>query len=212
MLGSWGCSLFSYLVLTLLSSELTMDRYHALSDVTMDRLLDSLEELLDRLGNAEYEVEYHVSHLIFSSATCSIQHSSRVEFWLSSLGTKEHMSLTSNHQTSRFGYPRRWGVDVFFSPTQFVLNEILAARNDMTISRRKMTGFTRVMGIRSASFSMQNSVTRWTPPWIYISRRYHNSFELLPIRNMIVSRCNKHWNTANVNTREKSMQNDSDTG
>ncbi|KAF8078377.1 hypothetical protein FPV67DRAFT_1557718 [Lyophyllum atratum] len=36
-----------------------MERYHALSDATMDTLLESLEALLDDLGNPNYEVEYH---------------------------------------------------------------------------------------------------------------------------------------------------------
>lgn len=37
-----------------------MDRYHELSDATMDALLESLEVFLDGLGNPAYEVEYHV--------------------------------------------------------------------------------------------------------------------------------------------------------
>lgn len=37
-----------------------MERYHALSDATMDNLLESLESLLDDLGNPTYELEYHV--------------------------------------------------------------------------------------------------------------------------------------------------------
>jgi frataxin len=37
-----------------------MERYHALSDATMDTLLESLESLLDDLGDAGYELEYHV--------------------------------------------------------------------------------------------------------------------------------------------------------
>jgi len=40
-------------------SELSTDRYHELSNVTMDNLLDSLESLLDEIGNSIYEVEYH---------------------------------------------------------------------------------------------------------------------------------------------------------
>jgi frataxin len=38
-----------------------MEQYHVLSDMTMDSLLDSLELLLDDMGNPAYEVEYHVS-------------------------------------------------------------------------------------------------------------------------------------------------------
>ena len=37
-----------------------MEHYHALSDATMDTLLESLESLLDDLGNPAYELEYHV--------------------------------------------------------------------------------------------------------------------------------------------------------
>ena len=41
-------------------SNLPVDRYHALSDATMDTLWESLEELLDVEGNPNYEVEYSV--------------------------------------------------------------------------------------------------------------------------------------------------------
>ena len=41
-------------------SELPIERYHALSDATMDTMLDNLENLLDDLGKSEYEVEYSV--------------------------------------------------------------------------------------------------------------------------------------------------------
>ncbi|KAL1715474.1 hypothetical protein EV715DRAFT_207417, partial [Schizophyllum commune] len=39
-------------------SELPIERYHALSDATMDTMLDNLENLLDDLGKSEFEVEY----------------------------------------------------------------------------------------------------------------------------------------------------------
>ena len=45
---------------SLIRSGLSMERYHLLSDATMDTLLEALENLLDGLGNARYEVEYHV--------------------------------------------------------------------------------------------------------------------------------------------------------
>lgn len=48
------------------SSNLTVDRYNALSDATMDSLLESLEVLLDDVSNPEYEVEYHVRFAIRS--------------------------------------------------------------------------------------------------------------------------------------------------
>ncbi|KAG2023783.1 hypothetical protein CC2G_001398 [Coprinopsis cinerea AmutBmut pab1-1] len=40
-------------------SHLTMEQYHALSDSTMDSLLENLEDLLDTVGNPDLEVEYH---------------------------------------------------------------------------------------------------------------------------------------------------------
>ncbi|TRM61438.1 hypothetical protein BD626DRAFT_570658 [Schizophyllum amplum] len=40
------------------ASELPVERYHEISDATMDTMLDNLEELLDGLGRREYEVEY----------------------------------------------------------------------------------------------------------------------------------------------------------
>ncbi|KAI5898661.1 Frataxin [Schizophyllum commune H4-8] len=39
-------------------SELPIERYHAISDATMDTMLDNLENLLDDLGKSEFEVEY----------------------------------------------------------------------------------------------------------------------------------------------------------
>ena len=42
------------------NSDLPAERYHALSDATMDTLWESLEELLDAEGNPNYEVEYSV--------------------------------------------------------------------------------------------------------------------------------------------------------
>lgn len=56
----------SYSLLTYpASSDLSTERYHALSDATMDSLLESLEELVDGLGSDSYEVEYHVRPSIF---------------------------------------------------------------------------------------------------------------------------------------------------
>jgi len=40
-------------------SHLTNDQYHALSDTTMDALLENLEVLVDNLGEPTFEVEYH---------------------------------------------------------------------------------------------------------------------------------------------------------
>lgn len=37
-----------------------MERYHALSEATMDSLLESLESLVDGIADSNYEVEYHV--------------------------------------------------------------------------------------------------------------------------------------------------------
>lgn len=42
-------------------SEISSDRYHQLSDATMDTMLESLEALLDEVSNPSYEVEYSVS-------------------------------------------------------------------------------------------------------------------------------------------------------
>ena len=56
-------------------SELPIERYHALSDATMDTMLDNLENLLDDLGKSEYEVEYSVrllaAHCYFVSCMIS---------------------------------------------------------------------------------------------------------------------------------------------
>ncbi|KAF9243795.1 hypothetical protein BU15DRAFT_42640 [Melanogaster broomeanus] len=40
-------------------SDLPMDRYHVLSDATMNTLLERLENLLDEVGSDEFEVDYH---------------------------------------------------------------------------------------------------------------------------------------------------------
>lgn len=57
-----------YELLTHLDSELPVERYHALSDATMDTLLVSLEELIDAEANTNYEVEYSVRCDSFSHA------------------------------------------------------------------------------------------------------------------------------------------------
>lgn len=41
-------------------SDLSIEKYHAYSDATMDRMLESIETLLDDLGDPNYEVEYSV--------------------------------------------------------------------------------------------------------------------------------------------------------
>lgn len=45
-----------------------MERYHALSDTTMESLVDELENLLDEAGDPTYEVEYHVYWSLFASS------------------------------------------------------------------------------------------------------------------------------------------------
>lgn len=55
----------------LVSSNLSTERYHALSEATMDSLLESLEGLLDELGSDGYEVEYHVRPSVFHSSQCA---------------------------------------------------------------------------------------------------------------------------------------------
>ncbi|KAG6832213.1 hypothetical protein H0H92_004178 [Tricholoma furcatifolium] len=47
-------------------SDLPVDKYNALSEATMDTLLESLENLLDDLANPDYEVEYHSGVLTLS--------------------------------------------------------------------------------------------------------------------------------------------------
>ncbi|KIK02298.1 hypothetical protein K443DRAFT_97184 [Laccaria amethystina LaAM-08-1] len=47
-------------------SHISLEKYHLLSDATMDALLESLENLLDVLGNPSYEVEYHSGVLTLS--------------------------------------------------------------------------------------------------------------------------------------------------
>ena len=42
-----------------------MERYHKLSDATMDTMLESLEALLDEVDDESYEVDYSVSVLAF---------------------------------------------------------------------------------------------------------------------------------------------------
>lgn len=42
------------------SSHISVEEYHALADKVMDRLLESLEELVETCGDADQEVDYHV--------------------------------------------------------------------------------------------------------------------------------------------------------
>jgi len=40
-------------------SHLSMEEYHARSDHTMEALLDTLEDLVDSVGQPDWEVDYH---------------------------------------------------------------------------------------------------------------------------------------------------------
>lgn len=61
-MGPWVLNLCrqTYNELTQQCSNLLAEEYDALSDATMESLLDSLENLLDDIGIPEYEVDYHV--------------------------------------------------------------------------------------------------------------------------------------------------------
>ncbi|KAG1749701.1 Frataxin [Suillus paluster] len=50
-------------------SDLSIERYHALSDATMTTLLERLEDLLDAVGNDTYEVDYHSGVLTLNLGT-----------------------------------------------------------------------------------------------------------------------------------------------
>nr|GAT47888.1 mitochondrial iron uptake protein [Mycena chlorophos] len=60
------------------SSTLPIERYHALSDETMDNLLHSLEELVDSVGTSGYEVEYHSASQQANMAVFAIQWSKTI--------------------------------------------------------------------------------------------------------------------------------------
>lgn len=54
-----------------------MDRYHVFADTTMTSLLEQLEDLLDEIGDEDFEVDYHVSCGVTTPAheleeTCSV--------------------------------------------------------------------------------------------------------------------------------------------
>lgn len=66
---------------SLATSDLSVEKYHALSDQTMDTLLEELETLLDSLGNPEYEVEYHVSRTLSHSLSHILPVSNRYVVW-----------------------------------------------------------------------------------------------------------------------------------
>ncbi len=72
-----------------------MERYHALSDATMDTLLESLETLLDILGGSRYEVEYSVSHPIVHVTTFLITYP---QSGVLTLNLAEHGTYVINKQ------------------------------------------------------------------------------------------------------------------
>jgi len=96
-------------------SDVSTETYHELSDVTMDNLLDSLENLLDELGNNTYEVEYHSGVLTLS---------------LGDRGTYVINKQPPNKQiwlSSPFSGPKRYD----YSPSE---DEWLYARDGRTMS------------------------------------------------------------------------------
>ncbi|KAG0697170.1 Frataxin [Suillus ampliporus] len=50
-------------------SDLSIERYHALSDATMTTILERLEDLLDAVGNDAHEVDYHSGVLTLNLGT-----------------------------------------------------------------------------------------------------------------------------------------------
>lgn len=63
-----------YLIIVSSQSDLPNERYHLYSDTTMDHLLESLENLLDELGNPNHEVEYSASTLpLLRYCVCSFR-------------------------------------------------------------------------------------------------------------------------------------------
>jgi len=90
-------------------SHLSLEKYHAKADHAMEELLDKLEGLLDSVGLPDWEVDYHVCRTIPLFLTL-VDPSNRVAYLHLSWARMVLMSLTSNLQTSRFGYPLLGGV------------------------------------------------------------------------------------------------------
>jgi len=65
-----------------------MERYHDLSDATMDALLESVEAILDPLDNSKYEIEYSSGVLTLNLADHGIyvvnKQPPNKQIWLSS--------------------------------------------------------------------------------------------------------------------------------
>ncbi|KAH9487149.1 Frataxin-like protein, mitochondrial [Psilocybe cubensis] len=47
-------------------SHLSTEEYHVLADKAMDRMLETMEELVEELGDADHEVDYHSGVLTLS--------------------------------------------------------------------------------------------------------------------------------------------------
>ncbi|THH16773.1 hypothetical protein EW146_g3934 [Bondarzewia mesenterica] len=117
-------------------SDLSVDRYHALSDATMDTMLDSLESLLDDFSDPSYEVEYNSGVLTLKLG----EHGTYVvnkqppnkQIWLSSPLRCVLMRHHNNENEI---------VSCYLPPLQ-------VDRSDMIIRQQKMTGFILATGDR----------------------------------------------------------------
>ena len=77
---------------------MAIERYHALSDVTMDTLCESLEELLDVEGNPNYEVEYHVRYDVLPRFVVSQAHYFPYQSGVLTLKLGKHGTYVVNKQ------------------------------------------------------------------------------------------------------------------
>ena len=98
-------------VLRVLHSELPTHQYNLYSDATMDKMLESLENILDEVADPEYEVEYGVrqrgpTRSALTSLTSGFgrdgngalrARADRIQF----LASSANMNLASEHEVER---------------------------------------------------------------------------------------------------------------
>lgn len=122
-------------------SSLSAELYHQHSDIVLDNLLADLEQVLDDLGNPEYDVDYHVCAFHVLAHQASIEQflqSGVLTIHLGDRGTYVINKQPPNKQIWLSSPIRSAVSDIW--PLLFNLRCPAAAQNDSTFMKRTKVG------------------------------------------------------------------------
>lgn len=162
---------YSWSIAWELYSKLPMERYHALSEATMESLLESLESLVDDVADSSYEVEYHVRAEAFRPGSFWLFgcQSGVLTLKLADKGTYVINKQPPNKQIW-LSSPYRWDISLTgVVRSVFKFMAISVDRNDMIIPKLQTTGCTLETDVQWESCWAKNCLrclsAKWTSSW-----------------------------------------------